>query len=81
MIPILYGKWRRNRFKRLARRAGKQTQQLGMQSAIKALFYIILILSTHTFAMMQFEGFTFGDSLWLTPVSYTHLPLPTNREG
>jgi len=71
MNPILYGKWRRNRFKRLARRAGKQTQQLAMQSAIKALFYIILILSTHTFAMMQFEGFTFGDSLWLTLTSIT----------
>lgn len=30
------------------------------------LFFVLLIILLHTFAMMIFEGFSFGDSLWLS---------------
>ena len=51
--------------------AVKQTVQLARKSAIKSLFYIFLIVIIHTFAIVQFEGFTIGDSLWLTLTSIT----------
>jgi voltage-gated potassium channel len=64
----------RLRYKRLKLRlpqAMKKSEQHAKKSAIKSLFYIFLILIIHTFAMVQFEGFTIGDSLWLTLTSIT----------
>jgi voltage-gated potassium channel len=67
----LFRRLRQKRLKRSVPRAIKQTEQLAKKSAIKSLFYIFLILTTHTFAMVQFEDFTIGDSLWLTLTSIT----------
>ena len=46
-------------------------EQHAKKSTIKSLFYIFSILIIHTFAMVQFEGFTIADSLWLTLTSIT----------
>ncbi|MBL4615216.1 MAG: NAD-binding protein [Magnetovibrio sp.] len=78
MIPALFSRWRRNR--RLRRKKPLIMGQMGgvaphgqlaQRSGVKAFFYIALIIATHTLAMMQFEGFGFGDSVWLTLTSIT----------
>ena len=69
MYPLFW-RLRHKRLKRSVPHAIKQTGH-AKKSAIKALFYIFLILITHTLAMVQFEGFSIGDSLWLTLTSIT----------
>jgi voltage-gated potassium channel len=68
--PLIW-RLRYKRLKRSVPKAIKETEHLVKKSAIKSLFYIFLILITHTFAMVQFEGFTVWDSLWLTLTSIT----------
>lgn len=72
MIPILFGRWRQNRRskKKIPLLLGS-TGRIARLSGVKAIFYIALIIATHTVAMMHFEGFEFGDSVWLTLTSIT----------
>lgn len=40
-------------------------------SGLVAIVYIMLIIAAHTLAMVYFEGFDYGDSVWLTLTSLT----------
>jgi len=46
-------------------------EHLARRSGVKAFLYICLIIISHALAMMYFEGFNAGDSLWLTLTSLT----------
>lgn len=72
MIAFLSGLWRGKRHKQRLKIAisGKPKHQV-QQAGVRAVFYIVLIIVAHTVAMMSFEGFSYGDSLWLTLTSLT----------
>ena len=71
MNLFLFRKWRDNRLKRRVPHATRQTEQRAARAVFWALFYILVILATHTLAMMRLEGFSVEDSLWLTLTTIT----------
>ena len=49
----------------------RQTQDYLTQEALTALFYLTVIISVHTYAMVVFEGLSIKDAAWLTTTSIT----------
>ena len=72
MITNIFRHWRgKRRSKRKTHLFAVRTERLVRRSALQALAFVTLIVAAHTMAMMQFEGFGFSDSLWLTLTSIT----------
>ncbi len=72
MIPTLFGgRRRKRRLKKKPPHIIGQTERNVRRSGAKAVFYVALIIASHTLAMMYFEGFTLGNSIWLTLTSIT----------
>jgi voltage-gated potassium channel len=72
MVAIWARLWRRKRQK-LRTDSAKFAKLQGdaQRAGAKALCYLALIIAVHTLAMVIFEEFSFGDSLWLTLTSIT----------
>ena len=71
MNLFFFRKWRDNRLKRRAPHATRQTEQRAARAVFWTFFYILVIVVAHSLAMMQLEGFSVGDSLWLTLTTIT----------
>jgi len=71
MNLFFFRKWRDNRLKRKAPHVTRQTEQRAARAVFWTSFYILVIVVAHSLAMMQLEGFSAGDSLWLTLTTIT----------
>ena len=71
MNLFFFRKWRENRFKRKVPHATRETEKRAARAVFLAFFYILVIVVVHSLAMMQLEGFSVEDSLWLTLTTIT----------
>ena len=71
MNLIFFRKWRDNRLKQKVPHATRETEKRAARAVFWAFFYILVIVVVHSLAMMQLEGFSVEDSLWLTLTTIT----------